>query len=254
MDMRSESNIIDPTRMFNAKKKSRQMATNHHKLQLKSVEDTAEVLALFFDGKKDETFTLVANEETDNLHQRIQKEDHYTILFQPGDRFYSHITPNGPTAVNAARSIYDSFIKDDIDIAKLNFVGSDGTNFNVGHLSGWNHVDFYAKPSIFVPFHISNVNNSLCSSFLHDHLSSHNLGVICELEKKLGRPVQWIICQLHFIELPLKYLFRNIDGVTQGPRVFSGTIGKKLPTCETLQIQDFALTICQSYRNSLQMT
>lgn len=122
MDMRSENNIIDPTRMFNAKKKSREMVTNHHKLQLKSFVETAKIFALFFDGKKDETFTLVANEETNHLHQRIQKQDHYTILFQPGDHFYSHLTPNGSAAVNAAQSIYDSLIKDEIDIAKLFFV------------------------------------------------------------------------------------------------------------------------------------
>ena len=40
--------------------------------------------------------------------------------------------------------------------------------------------------------------------------------------------VHWSICLLHFNELPLRHLFEAFDGVTTGPRSFSGPIGKQI--------------------------
>lgn len=60
-------------------------------------------------------------------------------------------------------------------------------------------------------------------------------GVIRCLEDKLGRSLQWIICLLHFNELPFRSLFEVIDGVTSGPKSFTGPIGLKL-NCESLPV------------------
>jgi hypothetical protein len=65
-------------------------------------------------------------------------------------------------------------------------------------------------------------------------------GVIRLLEEKLGRPFQWLICQLHANELPLRHMLEHLDGATTGPRAFSGPIGKALATCETLPIASFS--------------
>ncbi|KAH9628577.1 hypothetical protein HF086_010311 [Spodoptera exigua] len=57
-------------------------------------------------------------------------------------------------------------------------------------------------------------------------------GVIRLLEKRLQRPLQWIICLLHLNELPLRHLFAKLDGTTTGPNTYSGAIGKLLDDCE----------------------
>ena len=53
-------------------------------------------------------------------------------------------------------------------------------------------------------------------------------GAIRKLEELLGRSLQWFICLLHCVELPLQQVFLNIDGSSTGPDSFSGPIGKKL--------------------------
>ncbi|GBO15620.1 hypothetical protein AVEN_175212-1 [Araneus ventricosus] len=59
-------------------------------------------------------------------------------------------------------------------------------------------------------------------------------GVIRRLKLKLGKPLQWVI--LHFHELTLRHLFETLDGPTNGPKSYSGNIGKALLTCETLPL------------------
>jgi len=53
-------------------------------------------------------------------------------------------------------------------------------------------------------------------------------GAIRKLEEFLGRPLQWSICLLHCVELPLRQVFLATDGSSTGPDSFSGPIGKKL--------------------------
>ena len=40
--------------------------------------------------------------------------------------------------------------------------------------------------------------------------------------------MQWVICLLHFNELPLRHVFQNLDEVTSGPDSFSRLIGWRL--------------------------
>lgn len=58
---------------------------------------------------------------------------------------------------------------------------------------------------------------------------------------KLGRPLQWVICLLHFNELTLRHLCEELDGPTNGPKSYSGNIGKTLLTCETLPKTTFEI-------------
>ena len=64
-------------------------------------------------------------------------------------------------------------------------------------------------------------------------------GTIQLVKEELKKPLQWFICQLHANELPLRHLMEYLDGVTAGPRVFAGVIGKSLSTCEQLPIVAF---------------
>ena len=61
-------------------------------------------------------------------------------------------------------------------------------------------------------------------------------GVIVGLEKTLKSSLQWIGCQLHANELPLRHLMQKLDGKTNGPAGFTGKIGKALKDCEKLLV------------------
>ena len=47
------------------------------------------------------------------------------------------------------------------------------------------------------------------------------------------------ICLLHLNELPLRKIFSLIDGVTKGPNLYQGPIGKSLEDCRSIEIAFF---------------
>lgn len=51
-------------------------------------------------------------------------------------------------------------------------------------------------------------------------------GLVVKLEY-LGRKLHTTCCALHQTEPPLRALFKKLDGITTGPRTFSGTLGKR---------------------------
>lgn len=61
-------------------------------------------------------------------------------------------------------------------------------------------------------------------------------GVIRLTELRSKTPKQWLICQLHLNELPLRELFTLIDGPTKGPSAFSGPIGSSLKSSVQLPL------------------
>ena len=71
----------------------------------------------------------------------------------------------------------------------------------------------------------------------------HNRVLRC-LELKIGRSVQWAICQLHFNELPLRHLFESLDDPISGPSSYTGCIEKSLKACELLPVVTFELVNC----------
>lgn len=100
--------------------------------------------------------------------------------------------------------------------------------------------------------HILNVSYSLLQKFSIYNLvqvavgcdgapvnTGINNGVIKQLEKKLKRPLQWIVCQFHGNELVLRHLFQYYDGKTTGPKGYSGPISKALEKCEKLPVVKF---------------
>lgn len=69
-------------------------------------------------------------------------------------------------------------------------------------------------------------------------------GVIRQIELGLQHPVNWFICMLHTNELPLRHLFKTLDGSTSGPLSFSGPIGSELKHCEEKSIVNFENIAC----------
>ncbi len=64
-------------------------------------------------------------------------------------------------------------------------------------------------------------------------------GVIRITEERLQCPLQWIICLLHFNELPLRKLFEYYDGQTSGPQTFKGSLGKLIQNFKVLPILNY---------------
>jgi hypothetical protein len=44
----------------------------------------------------------------------------------------------------------------------------------------------------------------------------------------------WLVCMLHANELPLTHLFKQLNGGTIGPQIFSGPVGTLLMNGEKL--------------------
>lgn len=121
-------------------------------------------------------------------------EEHVVIITEPGTQYFGHVSPISSAAANIISSIIDLFNSRTIPMSEIRAVGCDGTVVNTGNRGG----------------------------------------VIALLEAKISSPVQWFICQLHANELPLRHLMLYLDGTTQGPKAFSGPIGKQLPYVEKL--------------------
>ncbi|GBM10892.1 hypothetical protein AVEN_42144-1 [Araneus ventricosus] len=66
-------------------------------------------------------------------------------------------------------------------------------------------------------------------------------GVIRRHEFKLHRPIQWIICLLHFNELPLRHLFER---KSSSPSSYTGNTGRNLKACEKLPLVAFNSIEC----------
>lgn len=131
----------------------------------------------------------LTQERTGSKHYRkIITEEHYTLIQEPGSEYIGHISPNSGSAEDITASISTFICSNVIDTSNLSAVGCDGTAINTGSKGG----------------------------------------VIRRLELKIGRPLQWFVCQLHANELPLRHLFHHLDGATTGPKSFSGLIGKQI--------------------------
>ena len=143
--------------------------------------------------------TMVNIQDSGKHYRRTVTEEHYSLLQEPGSSYLGHVTPNSGTAKDIKSSITNFLSLNNIAADKLVAVGCDGTNVNTGK----------------------------------------NGGVIRLLEVEFNKPLQWLICQLHCNELPLRHLLESLDGPTSGPRAFSGPIGKALSRCEQLPISEF---------------
>ena len=84
-------------------------------------------------------------------------------------------------------------------------------------------------------------------------------GIIRRLEESLGRPLQWLVCMLHFNELPFRKYFSTLDGATTtGPSSSSGVIAslldydpKDLPIANFLPVSGKVLDVDENIKKDL---
>ena len=157
---------------------------------IKTLKDNT-VRAILFDGRKDNTKTMVKKEDG-KYHPSEEKEEHYSICSEPGGDYLTHLTLDPEDravdvrpAKQLASLIYQWLCDNQME-ESLQAIGGDSTNVN----TGWKG------------------------------------GAIAHLETMLGRKMIWIICALHTNELPLRHLFISMDGRTVSDNKFEGPIGK----------------------------
>ncbi|CAH1968197.1 unnamed protein product [Acanthoscelides obtectus] len=143
--------------------------------------------------------TLKIVKKNGKCYRTLTVEEHISLIQEPGSIYLGYVVPNVGTAKGIEISIAEFLTREQILLHELIAIGCDGTNVNTGK----------------------------------------NGGIIRLFERKLQKPLQWIVCLLHMNELPLRHLFLHLDGCTSGPKSFSGPLGKALETCEQLPIRKF---------------
>lgn len=123
-----------------------------------------EIWGLFFDGKRDKTIFNSKDDSTGTYRILTKFQEHICLIKETGSNYIAHIAPAANDARTISGAIIDKLMDINSPINNLIVIGCDGTNLNTG-----------------------------C-----------NAGVICSIEKHLNRPLQWLICLLHFNELPLR--------------------------------------------------
>lgn len=182
--------VIDKNKIRREKNKARQA------IKKKDLKVT-ETKGIYFDGRKDNT--LFQDKIGSKMYRRVKKEEHISVIREPGGQYIGHVSPESSTGQGIAESILKYLDTNDFDLDELEAIGCDGTSTN----TGWKN------------------------------------GVIRNIEVKIQRPLQWFICLLHFNELPYRHLFQFLDGESTGPSSFSGVIGKRLTQCEKLPVVNF---------------
>ncbi|KAF0705713.1 Uncharacterized protein FWK35_00035610 [Aphis craccivora] len=143
---------------------------------------------------------MVNHKEGTKYYRQIITEEHISLIQEPGSKYIGHTTPTNGSALQIKNSIINFLETNNIVTSEIVAIGCDGTVVNTGFKTG----------------------------------------VIRQIEKHLKKPLQWLICQLHANELPLRHLFQHLDGKTSGPNGFSGSLGKQLEICHKLPIVEFA--------------
>jgi hypothetical protein len=150
-----------------------------------------------------------------SYHMEKYKEEHIAIIEEPNSLYVTHVTPRSGTSENIVAAMTSYFEKEYINTEEVFAIGCDGCNVNVGEKGG----------------------------------------IICLLEHYFNRPVHWFICLLHANELLLRKIFETIDGVTSGPKSFTGIIGQSIIHCEELPILKFkAIKIEQLLKQGLELS
>ena len=167
--------IIDKNKVSKERQKARLQNVN-------SVE-YENVATIYFDGKKD--WKMVMEESGAKKARKEIIKEHITVLSEPGGKYLGQFVSSSGTAEDIANGLLAFCVDKRIGVFKINSLGCDRTNTNMGWKSG----------------------------------------VIKRLEEKLGRYFHWIIRQLDCNELPLWHLLIRLEGKTCGPCQYTGPIG-----------------------------
>ena len=187
----SSSRIVDRSKVRRERKRIRKSLQEEKDSENK-------LISIYFDGRKDNT--LIQEKTGNKIYRKTIKEEHITLVREPGSQYLGHIAVNRGSAKAISDGISQALqVNNHIQDNSIIAVGCDGTAVNTGPKGG----------------------------------------AIRLLELNLDKPLHWFVCQLHANELPLRHLLDKLDGKTGGPRGFMGEIGKSQEECEKLGVVSF---------------
>ncbi|GBL75885.1 hypothetical protein AVEN_234228-1 [Araneus ventricosus] len=158
---------------------------------------------LYMDGRKDDT--LVVDLVHSKGFRRVKKEEHYSLIQEPGSVYNGLVTPTSGSSGDIIISIISYLSGRDICLEKLVVIRSDGIAVNTGWKNGLFH----------------------------------------RIEIHLRKPLKWAIYLLHFNELPFLHMFQYLDGKSTGTKSLRGPICEKLSGCEIRPVIGFKSIDCQ---------
>ncbi|KAE9524457.1 hypothetical protein AGLY_015178 [Aphis glycines] len=125
----SESSLlVDKSKLNRQRSKIRTEKREEASMSLQ----TNTVTAIYFEGKKDETKTVVKTGEKSRTISKI--EEHISVLSQPNDEYLTHLTPAGGTGEQITSVLFEYL--QNLPALDFRAVGCDGTNVNTGWKAG----------------------------------------------------------------------------------------------------------------------
>ena len=92
------------------------------------------VHGLYFDGRKDDTLVI------ESIHKkrvsRVVKEEHISLIQEPGSNYIGHVSPQSGKASDISSSIISHLSEQNISLDEFVMVGCDGTAINTGCRNG----------------------------------------------------------------------------------------------------------------------
>lgn len=117
--------VIDRCKLKRAREKSR--------LELQQQTKHIDLYSVYFDGRKDSSLCMI-NKGT-GKHIAKVKEEHLSIVKEPGSQYLGHTVPKSSSAKDVASSILD-YLGESCQSSMFKIVGCDGTVVNTGQKGG----------------------------------------------------------------------------------------------------------------------
>lgn len=117
--------VIDKSKVFRERLKYRKNIVSTR---------TTEIIALYFDGRKDETITkeIVRGKSV----RKTVQEEHISLVEEPGSTYFGHVTPKSGSGKDIVASILNHMKEACIDKKTIKALGCDGTATNTGVSNG----------------------------------------------------------------------------------------------------------------------
>ena len=178
--------------------RARKVSMNKSREEDREKDGEEKITGIYFDGRKDKTRALIPD-SFGKVHPRIVKEEHISVTVEPSGKYLTHFTPLPAKYPEkpALKEAESLFgILQDLESSETcKVIGVDSTQSN----TGWKG------------------------------------GTMAHLERLLGHKCQWVVCNIHTLELLLKHLIARIDGPTTSKDGYQGNVGKLLSSVENMK-------------------